>query len=236
MDIGMLSKVWSMRYGVSQCWPPSETCAVDWDAWAVGMALLGVLATIFLGFMTLRLGRAANRASLAAVGIAATESKAREKRDHEESLILMMRLAGEFSDAQTSLEEIRDLIATEQGRANFLCRQDTRDEVLAFWKVIKFQNYEACSERLHYLPIQVAARMARVVGIRGSFNTGLQDKAGLQEDEAASSCASFRFITRLLLADIEVIREACRVAVQQLGLDDADVVEEADRLVEGRLD
>jgi len=200
------------------------------------MALLGVLATIFLGFMTLRLGRAANRASMAAVGIAATESKAREKRDHEESLILMMRLAGEMSDAQTSLEEIRDLLATERGRDEFLSRQSVRDEVLASWKVIKFPNYEACSERLHYLPLQVAARMARVVGVRTSFNTGLQDKAALEEPEAASSFESLRFITRLLLADLEVIQCACGRAVQELGLDDAEVVAEADRIREGRID
>jgi len=235
----------SMLDGVSQCWMLSKDCVVWWDAWAaigagasawialmaLQISLGAVLATIFLGYMTLNLGIAANKASDAAVTLAASEAEVREKRDHDESLILLMRVAGEMSDAQTYVGHIQRQLATEEGRQEFLEDQATREWVLSKWRSICFPNYEACSDRLHYLPIRVAARMARVVGLYGSFDGGIRDLPAPTNAEAPKVLDAFRLISRILLEDLVVIQEACIKAVHELGMSDAEVVAEATQLV-----
>lgn len=236
-----------MLDGVSQCWPLAKDCVVWWDAWAaigavasawVGLVALkvsvgAVLATIFLGYMTLNLGVAANKASDAAVALAAREAEIREKRDHDESLILLLRVAGEISDTQTYLRNIREDVAPENGGKEFLESHEVRERVLSEWKQIRFPNYEACVDRLHYLPVAVAGRMARLVGLHGSFDSGIRDEPTPPQEQAAEALAAFELISRLLLRDIDVIQVACMDAVCQLEMDDAKVVAEANKLLAG---
>ncbi|HEL3784040.1 TPA: hypothetical protein UM046_004316 [Stenotrophomonas maltophilia] len=219
----------TLKWIFIRCWPLNESCAVDWDAWVAGLALASVAATLFLGFMTLRLGRAANRASSAAVGIAALEAKTRKERDRDERLILMMRLAGEMSDTMTRLQSIRGHVVADDGTPPFLTSQEVRDEVVATWKCIRFTNYEACSDRIHYLSLPVAARMARVVGIVGSFSADIDANGVPGASDAKAAVESFEFVTRVLLADLGVIQEECGRAVGDLQMADAAVVAEADK-------
>ncbi|PZT26653.1 hypothetical protein A7X93_17970 [Stenotrophomonas maltophilia] len=203
---------------------------VQWEAWAVGFAIVSIAATLFLGFMTLRLGRAANKASATAVDLAARDAGIRERRDHEEQLILLMRLAGEMSDAQTQLERIRSKVVLEDGECEFLDSQSVREEVVAHWRGVRFPNYEACSDRLHYLPLDVAARMARVVGLVGSFVSGIENEDAPTEGQAKTAQIGFEFLTRILLADLEVVQVACGNAVAELNLVDQEIVAEAERI------
>lgn len=45
--MGLLQQLWDMRKGISECWWLSDTCAVNWNAWAAVGTVAAVFAAIF---------------------------------------------------------------------------------------------------------------------------------------------------------------------------------------------
>ncbi|QGM06084.1 hypothetical protein [Stenotrophomonas maltophilia] len=221
-----------VKWTIIRCWPLGQECAVDWSAWAVGTSVLAVVATLFLGFMTLKLGRAANEASAEAFRLSKKHLERQEERDHNEKLILLLRLTGEVADACEILTKVQKFFSTEEGRNHFLTSQMSRDVVVANWKKIAFPNFEACRDRLHYLPIDVAARMARVVGILTSFANANAGSPAPRQAQARKSLEGMEFISRVVLVDLKVVSDACAEAVEELGLVDEAIADESDRLTE----
>lgn len=67
--MGVMGELYSMRYGISECWWLSGSCALNWDA----LAALGTFAA-------------------AAIALAVSSREARRRRDDQEARALWLRL------------------------------------------------------------------------------------------------------------------------------------------------
>lgn len=55
--MGLLSELWSMTDGVSQCWWLSNACRIDWEAWAAVGTVAAVFAAVFAPSIQRQLAR-----------------------------------------------------------------------------------------------------------------------------------------------------------------------------------
>lgn len=214
----------SVLDGVIQCWPLSNTCEVWWEAWAVGVAFVAVIATVFLGVMTLGLGKAANTASAAALKIAAQEAEARAQVAHDERQMLLMWITGEITQA---LEVTKHLLAAMSGpfakqffMQNISNRMHFSDDI----ESIAFPITESRQDRLHVMGHPVAAQLGRAIGLSTLLRRGFRTACNRSPEEVDGAWRNLELVLPLIRADLEHVMVAGFQAAQDLGISDPSVV------------
>ncbi|WP_415916338.1 hypothetical protein SE336_16110 [Xanthomonas arboricola] len=171
----------TIRWALLRCWPLSEQCAVDWGAWAVGVAVLAlgvacltVLVTAASAVAVYLLGREANRLAVATQTVA-TEERQREAR------FLLAYLNAELLAAHATVKGW--VLKIEVFRDFFLmCGANERKAMLSVVDV----DLPAARElrgRLHVLDKAVADRLARVLSTIDLLRTARRYLMILTDDE-----------------------------------------------------
>lgn len=207
--------------GFSRCAAPGTDCIVWWDAWAVVVSIVGIGATVFLGIMTLKLGEAANAASKAALDISVADANLREKRDHDERLILLMRVTGEVSYAWQVLTTVLATVARDDADQISILHHQVRADLMRDLRGISFSTFSHIADRLHVIGNPVAAQLARAVGLLDLTIRAIDVTTEPTTGELPSDLgASLRAIIPMVLSDLVVVKSECEAAVRELGLDD----------------
>lgn len=213
----------SWKDGVSQCWPLAEKCHVWWEAWSAVGAVVGVGATLFLGFMTLRVAKAANRVSRMAVKIASDEADAKAKLDSLEGLLVLARVQTEVTTvAGTAVILLTMFESTARpfvGDPNALL--DWEEALLQ----LALPVTDALSDRLKYAPKEAAGQLSRSLGICDTLRrewTGAVHRDDLAELTAIWDALPVRL--HALSADLNGVRALCIKAVNDLGINTPELV------------
>lgn len=206
-----LQQLWS---GISPCMQPGVAdCVVWWDAWAVVVSSIAVLATVFLGFMTLRLGRAANRATAAAVAIAKSEADARRRNEADERIVILLWLV---ADVGTQVVNARGLVAEAKkadAKSRFVNDGDYRSKILAKLAELELPVASALRERLHLLGHPLAGRLARAIGLATALKTQFNvDYEQMTDEMKESFFRTFSGFVSVLCSDLEAVSDAATQA------------------------
>lgn len=206
--------------GISRCSPLGAHCVVWWEAWAVVAAVIGVAATLFVGLMTLRLGKAANAASKAALEISLADAKLRIQRDRDERLILLMRMHPEVKFAVNNLERLCEKIGPEPGPE--ILESHPPPILSGIYQVldaIAFPEYGAVGDRLYILGNPLAARLARGVKLYEVVRFAVRSQSRPEDMIFPSNLASaLRIELPPVLEDLRVVNAECEAAEEELGL------------------
>lgn len=162
--------------GFNQCWPMGPKCTVDWDAWALPIAViavtvtwLGVLVTGASAVAVYWLGRQANNLALAAHSEAARQraldaSKIEAERLREERVLLCFLLA-ELQELATSSAAIRDALQLPYtGLDKFVESAEARGFLVETSPWLATDRLEACLGRLHLISEDTGLRLAALLG------------------------------------------------------------------------
>ncbi len=212
-----------MMKGISQCWPLSNTCHVWWDAWAVLVAVVAIGATLFLGYMTLRLGREANKAaaaaakaSVAAVQIASEDREARTHDAEDRRTMLLVWIAGEVSGARTTLrKQLSD--HSEETKSKFLKDAEYRRFITEMINSLNFPNATGMASSLHAIGHPVAAQFARA----RAMITMMQEAYALGDIPDSGAEAAWKILTKgvpLVIPDLSAVHNACVEAAVKAGI------------------
>ncbi|MCE4371809.1 hypothetical protein [Xanthomonas hortorum] len=165
------------KWAFVRCWPLSQSCEVDWTAWAVGIALgatlvtaAGVLvsmmsaaAVYYLGLQANSLARSAH--NQAAIDREAADDKATEERAREERVMLFYSLY-ELELLQYELGILASLL--EDGGAfsqqQFVSSRPCREHVAKIADRFESPRLERLLPRLHLIPRDTGDRASRLVG------------------------------------------------------------------------
>lgn len=200
--------------GFNTCSPLGESsCVVWWDAWAVVASFIAIIATIFLGFMTLRLGLAANRATAAAVAIAKGEADARRRTETDERIVLLLWLVTEVGSQVVSARILAEKAHEPDAHDQFRTDSATRAWYIARLAELKLPVATSLRDRLHLLGHPLAGRLARAIGLSEALSTQFDVDYSTLSDELMDSfffsLASFSAVFKL---DLEAVSEAATKA------------------------
>lgn len=206
--------------GFSTCSPlGAANCVVWWDAWAVVVSLVAILATIFLGFMTLRLGLAANRATAAAVAIAKGEADARRRNETDERIVLLLWLAPEVGTQVVRARILAEKAREPDAREKFRTESATRAWYFAKLPELNLSVATSLRDRLHVLGHPLAGRLARAIGLSEALRTQFNVDYSTLSDELMESfffnLASFLAVFQL---DLEAVSDAAAQASADAGI------------------
>jgi len=223
----------SMLDGVSQCLWPSKECVVWWDAWAAAGSLTSVAATVILGFVTYRLGRAANRASQLAVDLASQETKRQDERDRKEAILLLMQITGEVSTNRERIAGLHAQLLQPGSAVNFFADLQYRAEFMRSMGSVVFPLVDKLADRYHYLDDLIGVTLVRAVGLYATLHVNYQ--ALLDEHDVEEVMRAHALLLTVLPAvveDLEVVRLACAEAVRVSGIDNARIARHAAAVAE----
>ncbi|MBA0342103.1 hypothetical protein D7U87_15545 [Stenotrophomonas maltophilia] len=222
-DQGMsaLQQLWN---GISPCMEPGVgDCVVWWDAWAVFVAGIAVLSTVFLGLMTLRLGRVANKAAIAAAKasaaaakIANDEAAGRLQNARDERLMLLLWIAGEMSAARSTIKRLQEAIAAK-GLQGFKDDRALRQSAFSAISGLDFTNCAARADRMHAIGHPTAARLARGIALARTLSRDMKPRL-LEEEHAESTYALLERALPRLREDLDVVADACIAAAVDCGI------------------
>lgn len=237
----------SMLEGVSQCWPLAKDCVVWWDAWAaigalagawvaliaVAVSLLTVLSTVFLGIMTLNLGRAANQASETAVEISRVDFERQRYRDETERLLVLVQIAGEIATGHDWIVAEIERLASGDSRRSFAESANYRSNVFRRLAGLQFPISESVTDRLHYLDRGVSSKLLRSTNmlkmLQAYGHTWGSPGSVVKLDDAHGVLAVTLHIVKCDLGDV---RSACQAAVQDAGIAVPNIAEDYEKFRE----
>ncbi|WP_414498896.1 hypothetical protein [Stenotrophomonas maltophilia] len=207
----------SWKDGVSQCSPLAEKCHVWWEAWSAVGAVVGVLATVFLGLATLWLARSANKVSGMAVDIAENEAKERVKKEKLDGLLVLARIQTEVAKMGGIVEILRQQLTIR------VPRYESDIEVFADWQAaietIAFPVSNTLRDKFVYLEPAVAGHLSRALGLCDTLNDewkGLVPRGDGMEMMAVWKELPLRLET--LNTDLSAVRSACMAAIGTLDI------------------
>jgi len=221
-----LSNLWD---GMSPCMTPGvDRCVVLWDAWAVIVAALAIGATLFLGYMTLRLGQEANKAaaaaaeaSMAAVQIASEDREARMHDAEDRRTMLLVWIAGEVSGARTVLgKQLSD--HSEETKSKFLRDAKYRRLITNLINSLNFPNATGMASSLHAIGHPVAAQFARA----RAMITMMQEAYALGDIPDSEAEVAWKILTEgvsLVIPDLSAVHNACVAAAVKAGIKEVKV-------------
>lgn len=167
--------------GFNQCWPMGKECSVDWDGWALLIAVaaifiswLGMVVTAASAIAVYWLGRQANAIATA------THEIDRDSRQREGGFILAY-LYSEVLDAYSSLDSW-----LEQGeifRLHFLSLNESRRrDVLEMVYELSLPQAEQKFDRLHVIDPLVGLRLARAMSTIKLLKIALEPLVNLEKN------------------------------------------------------
>lgn len=218
----------SMWEGVSRCWPPgTDGCVIWWDAWVVfysalgaGIAALAVLATVFLGTMTLRLGQAANAASAAAVKIADEEARRQRRRDKKERTLVLVQINAEVLRNREQIVKLYTKVTQPQAVQSFSLNTNFRESLLEDILKIEFPITEKLTDRLHYLDDIVGPTLVRCIGVLGSTAQSLRAQVPqVVTENYKDHLLLLQCSLGVLVEDLGTVRAACSSEIARSQID-----------------
>ncbi|MFL0351642.1 hypothetical protein ACEU0E_002754 [Stenotrophomonas lactitubi] len=209
---------------LSPCWFLSESCVPKWDAWSVAVAAVAVVvalaafgASVFLGWMTLKLGEAANRATAAALTVAEDEAKARRKTELDERLLILVWITEEVSTAERRAK--RAVVEIERrGWADF--RQDTALRKWAFEGMRQF-GFPVCNrfqDRLHVLGQPLASKLVRAMGMGRSLESFAYDYTSGPTEHRNGHFIAMIARLKVIEGDLKDVIAECKNAGEVAGI------------------
>ncbi|WP_459048019.1 hypothetical protein [Stenotrophomonas sp. PSU_St99] len=202
---------------LSSCWFLGKTCKPEWNAWAVGVAALGIAATVFLGVMTLRLGKAANRATAAALALAQAEAKAREVAESNERQLILASITAEVSLAESKAGRAVEALEA-WGWENFA--GDAYKQRWAFegMRVFLFPVCESFKDRLHLLGQPLASRLVRAIGFGQNLSTFEFDYVNCAMEDRPLQFELMIVRLKAIKQDLGAVSEECRTSSEKAGI------------------
>lgn len=202
---------------LSSCWFLGKTCKPEWNAWAVGVAALGIAATVFLGAMTLRLGKAANRATAAALALAEAEAIARAVAESNERQLILASITGEVSLAESKAG--RAVKALEAwGWEGFAVDVDKQRWAFEGMRVFLFPVCESFQDRLHLLGQQLGSRLVRAIGFGRTLNSFEFDYVNSAIEDRPLHFNLMIVRLKAIEQDLGAVSEECRRSSEKAGI------------------
>lgn len=162
--------------GFNQCWPLGPKCTVDWDAWALPIAViavtvswLGVIVTAASAGAVYWLGQQANNLAMSGQAEAARQRafdvrKIEDERVREERVMLCFLLA-ELQELASSAGAIRDtLLHPTMGPKEFIESAEARSAITELSPWLETDRIETCFDRLHRISESTGLRLAALLG------------------------------------------------------------------------
>ncbi|WP_448129930.1 hypothetical protein [Stenotrophomonas rhizophila] len=203
----------------SSCWWLSQTCLPKWEAWSVAAGVAAVVTTAILGFVTYRLGKAANRASAVAVKIASSQAEKQAYRDESERLLVLMQITAEVSSNAGLLSHLLGLLNHPGCEVAFVSNKSYQDRIFGRLNKLSFPSTEQVKDRLHYLDRATGASLVRAVGMFQLLQSSDRHRDGTEtEDELRAGLSAMRATIPLIVADLQRVEAECVAAVHRLGL------------------
>ncbi|PNY71531.1 hypothetical protein C1750_14900 [Stenotrophomonas pavanii] len=198
------------------------------------VAVAAVAATVFLGLMTLKLGRAANAASRAALDIAAAEANARAKASMDERHMLLMWISGEIAITQEHCSEVLREISTPGAKALFLQEPAVRLNIADLVDGISFPITQSRHDRLHVLGHPLAAKLGRAIGLATVMRSQFRKNCVGPHEDSETAWQALELVIPIIRTDLESIGDAVFETTVELGIADPKVVARASGLAGGR--
>jgi len=168
--------------GFNQCWSLGATCAIDWDAWTVVVAViaavlswLSVLVTAVSAGAVFWLGRQANL--LAGTAKEAQERYIREGRkeaadDRErEGKVVLAYCSAELKVMGPALAGLAGMLRGDNVEDLFVMSREFRRQVNDRARELSWEVLEKVLPRLHAIPPATGMRLARLLGACKSLTT-----------------------------------------------------------------
>lgn len=163
-------------FGFNQCWPMGPKCTVDWDAWALPIAVvaaivswLGVIVTAASAGAVYWLGKQANNLAMSGQAEAGRQRafdmrKVEDERVREERVMLCFLLA-ELQELASSAGAIRDmLLHPDIGLKAFIESAETRSVITELSPWLETDRIETCFDRLHKISEPTGLKLAALFG------------------------------------------------------------------------
>ncbi|ARQ90498.1 hypothetical protein [Stenotrophomonas maltophilia] len=168
--------------GFNQCWSLGATCAIDWDAWTVVIAVfaavlswLSVLVTAVSAGAVFWLGRQANL--LAGTAKEAQERYIREGRKEaaddrdREGKVVLAYCSAELKVMGPALAGLAGMLRGDDVEDLFVRSRDFRRQVNDRARELSWEVLEKVLPRLHAIPPATGMRLARLLGACKSLTT-----------------------------------------------------------------
>lgn len=209
---------------LSNCWWLGKHCVPEWDAWAASAAFAAVVATVILGVVTYRLGKAANRATALAADIALHQVKREEFRSETEELLVLVQVTGEVSINQHKASTLlKHLDGGGLGEVHFVRNEEFRRDIFSQVESLRFPLTEVVTERLHFVDRKIAARLIRATAIVSLLQDGCRIASPDDtEDDLRHGHAALVKVLPMVVADLEIVRIACEQSVTRLGIENRE--------------
>lgn len=209
----------SMVNALSQCWWLGTTCVPEWEAWAVAAGGAAVVTTAVLGVVTYRLGKAANRASAAAVEIAGFQAEKQAYREESERLLVLVQIVAEVSSNAGLLGHLLGLLSQENSEAVFVTDKAFQNRIFGRLNKLSFPSLERVRDRLHYLDRKIAACFVRAIGMFELLQSGDKHRDGTEtQDELRAGFRALRGTIPWIIEDLLVVEAEGVAAVHRLGI------------------
>jgi hypothetical protein len=204
---------------LGSCWWLSKTCLPNWGAWSAAAGVAAVVTTAILGFVTYRLGKAANRASAVAVQIAGSQAEKQAYRDESERLLVLMQITVEVSGNAQLLSHLLGLLSQPGSEAVFTSNKSYQDGIFNRLNRLSFPSTEQVQDRLHYLDRATGASLVRAVGMFRLLQSSDKHRDGTEtKDELRAGLSAMRETIPLIVGDLQLVEAECVAAVHRLGL------------------
>jgi len=202
---------------LSSCWFLGKTCKPEWNAWAVGVAVLGIAATVFLGVMTLRLGHAANRATAAALALAEAEAKARGIAESNERQLILASITGEISLAESKAGRASEALEA-WGWESFAAEAYLQQWAFEGMRIFVFPVCESFQDRLHLLGQPLASRLVRAIGFGRTLSSFEFDYVNSSMEDRQLHFKLMIVQLKAIKEDLSAVSEECRDSSEKAGI------------------
>lgn len=202
---------------LSSCWVLGKTCKPEWNAWAVGAAALGIAATLFLGVMTLRLGKSANRATAAALALAEAEAKARAVAESNERQLILASITGEVSLAESKAGRAVEALEA-WGWESFAVEAYMQQWAFEGMRIFAFPVCESFQDRLHLLGQPLASRLVRAIGFGRTLSTFEFDYVNSVMEDRRLHFKLMIVQLKAIKKDLGAVSEECCASSEKAGI------------------
>lgn len=210
--------------GFNQCWPMGTTCAIDWEAWTLFVAVFAAFLSWFSVMVTavsagavFWLGRQANLLATTAKEsqeryIYEGRKEAADDREREAKVVLAY-CSAELKTMGPTLAGLVGMLSGDDVEDLFVRSRDFRKGVSDRARDLSWERLEKVLPRLHAIPSATGMRLARLLGACQSLATSFeihagelspQERIGDQEEWDGYLRLSFSNRLRLLLVAREI--------------------------------
>lgn len=195
-----------------------DDCVVLWDALAAVAASLGVIATFFLGGVTVYLAVKANKTAQDAMEASQRGVRNQEDATKAERNLILIRVQSEVASVAVVCDAIESSF-TQSAFEEFVHHAEAREVAHALIEMLRLPVTKSLTPRLYNLAGKEAAYLARCLGICKTLRESWQGVEDTTDEEQLRELwtASITHLT-ILSHDLYEIRCAAATAVASSGI------------------